>query len=129
MNMDIAIWGCGELGKCVYKLSLKFNNHVTAFIDSNTSLENKDIEGIPVFSYKQMDEIFKRDKLTVLLALRNACSIITVLKILDNYNVKNVGVVKPRVLAMKSSAILDLNNEIVWLREIGKKEAPYCLNR
>ncbi len=119
--MDIAIWGCGELGKCVYQLSLKFNNHVTAFIDSNTSLENTDIEGIPVFSFKQMDEIFKKEKTTVLLALRNACSIITILRILDNHNIKNVGIVKPRVLAMKSSAITDLNNEIVWLRKKGKK--------
>ena len=117
MNMDIAIWGCGELGKCVYQLSLKFNNHVTAFIDSNTSLENTDIEGIPVFSFKQMEKIFKKEKTTVLLALRNACSIITILRILDNHNIKNVGIVKPRVLAMKSSAITDLNNEIVWLRK------------
>ena len=90
--MDIVIWGIGELGKCTYKLLNRSNSHIIAFVDSNTTFVGKNIEGIPITSYEQLKEMSDTKKVTVLLTLKNSYSIITVLKMLENCNIEDIGI-------------------------------------
>ena len=120
-KMDIVIWGIGELGKCTYKLLNRSNSHIIAFVDSNTTFVGKNIEGIPITSYEQLKEMSDTKKVTVLLTLKNSYSIITVLKMLENCNIEDIGIIKPRILLKNPTTVIDLKDEIIWSKKNGKK--------
>lgn len=122
--MKIIIWGSGEFGKCIYNLMGRTRQDVIAFVDSNDKLIGSTIEKVPVISFEKIERIIGKEKLLILLALRNSYNIISVLNKVDNYNIDSIGIVKPRILAKNELIILNENEEtgeIIWVKKTGKK--------
>lgn len=119
VDKSIVIWGNGDLGKHVYRLLVKNNYCVRAFVESDCSLIGKIVEGIPVISYQQLNTISNDENITVLLALKNSYNIVSVMKKLDKCKIENIGIIKPRILVKLSlNSIEDEEmGDIVWVKK------------
>lgn len=122
--MNIAIWGSKELGIRFYHLLNNKECNVEAFVDSDSTLIGKKVEHVSVISPEQLRKTAKEKRVAVLLALRNSFNIITVLKYLENCEVKDIGIIKPRILSQNISISIGMDEEkgeIIWAKREGKK--------
>lgn len=75
-DIPVIFWGCGNNASIV-KDALKEKGIVpVAYCDNNVKLVGKSIEGIPVMSYKEITEKYKRYMLILTMAINNATSVL-----------------------------------------------------
>ncbi len=120
--MNVAIWGIGELGKHVLEICNEFKYSVQTFVDNN-ALEKSPENGIPVISYKEFQNDYQNKTECILLALKNSHNILSILTQLKTCVVKNIGILKPRIMAenFAMDAVRGIEDEIVWVRKDGEE--------
>lgn len=112
--MDIAIWGTGNVGKYIYEqLGHNKNYKIRYFVDSNVSLQGKQIEGIEVLSPKRLQERFSAELEFVLVAFTNGISLY---ERLEDMKINRFGIVQNRVFESRLNLMSDLfqDRNIFW---------------
>lgn len=119
--MNVAIWGVGQLGKYALEICNECKYRVQTFVDNNAREKASD-EGIPVISYEKFQKDFQDKTECILLAQKNSYNILSVLTQLKTCVVKNIGILKPRIMAenFMMDVIKGIEGEIVWVRKEGK---------
>lgn len=56
-NRQVTIYGAGQNGREALRLLRKIDCRCTAFVDNNALLEGQEIEGVPVYTKKYLDEL------------------------------------------------------------------------
>lgn len=115
--MNIAIWGTKK--EALYlqkKIECDQQNEVVCFVDNDKEQQGKCIENKPVYSFKQLREMYPVQVDGVILALRNGYSIASIIKQLQNAGIKNVGLMKPSAFDYKEEIKLnDISGQILWM--------------
>lgn len=114
IEMDIAIWGTGNVGKYIYEqLENNKNYRVRYFVDSNALLTGKRINGIEILSPEQLQKRFTDELEFVLIAFIDGISIYE--RLLD-MKLSRFGIVRNRVFELKLHLMLDLFQDpnIFW---------------
>lgn len=120
----ILIWGAGEFGIKTMRNLARRHIKVSAFIDSNVRLQDKQIDGnVEVWSFEKCKEKYKDQEICVLISAVNAKNIFEIFALLDSLS-WDVGLIKPyNFIADKDIDIQDISddNEILWKRLNGKE--------
>lgn len=118
-NMNIAIWGTGNIGKYVFeKIKNNENYNVRYFVDRNEKLWGNEIEGIEIISPKHLQKVFSPDIAFLLVAFSNAISIYDELA---KMKLARFGIVRNRVF----EAQLKLSQDLLQDKNILWSDAPY----
>ncbi len=120
MKYRIAIWGAGEFGQYIYNQVKNQSNYlITYFIDRNSDLVGKKIDGIEVIHPEQMKSAIELNIDWVLTAFKNGLSIYNELNEFGNIK---FGIIKDTVFTQQLELKKDLMKEtnIFWIESNDK---------
>lgn len=123
--MYIYIWGTKDLGKYTAANLKKKDYEITAFIDSKLKQEEKLIDGIEVLSYDDLKKTNIDENTCVLITAIGAKSIYSILQLLNELSVKNIGIIKARAERYHLPIEIDNNEidgQILWAVKKGKRQ-------
>lgn len=93
-----------------------------AFVDNNVKSQGMSVNDIPVISFEKL--LLKDDiaEMTALIAVKNSRNIFQIMEQLEQLGIKNIGVVKARVVVSKVMIELqEESEEIIWKKFEGKR--------
>ena len=100
--MECVIWGATPLGR--YAAGRLKHEGVrirpSAFVDNNAELQGIVVDGIEVISYEELKKKAQREKIAILLALKNARNIFQVFAQTENDPFDRLGIIKPGIIQM-----------------------------
>lgn len=122
--MECVIWGVTQLGRyAAAHLEYKgMRIKPLAFVDNNLKIQGTNVDGIQVISYQQLLKKEYSDKITVLLALKNAKNIFQVFEQTENATFNRLGIINSNIMQMGVSVDpWQEKGEVIWRVLEGKK--------
>lgn len=118
--MDIAIWGCGKLGRYMAEQCLA-NMNTVYFIDNDKEQQGKVIDHIPVISAEKLSKIYPEKVEAILIGVSSMTNTASIIAQLDTMGIGHIGIFQKR---LDCSRKLDWH-DLLWLDRLDRPILPY----